>query len=60
MHVSGAVAEREGGGVREDDGGVRGLERVHGRLVGGVRQVHDHAQAVQFFYHSLKGGIYSL
>ncbi len=54
MYVPCAVAQMVGGGVGEYDRRLRRLEGVHRRLVGGVGQVHDHAQPVKLLYHSLE------
>lgn len=51
--VPGAIADMEGGRVRENDGRLRALQGIHGSLVRRVRQIDDHAQPIQFLYHSL-------
>ncbi len=45
-HVSGVVAKRPGGRVREDNWGERVSERVQHRLIGHVRQVDHHPEPV--------------
>lgn len=56
MDVPGVIVNRMGVGVGEGDGGFGNSYGLVHHPLGGVRKVHQHAQAIHFEHHCLGGG----